>query len=88
MLSRLRKLEEAVIEESKNMPITYDITQDKYYKQGEARGEARGILKTKIDTALTMLKAGKYLVSEIAVITGLSKKKVEELTHLSSYTKE
>jgi predicted transposase YdaD len=45
-LSRLRNLEEKLIQIIEDMPITYDITKDGFYirgsKEGEARGEARG----------------------------------------------
>ena len=70
VLSRLRNLNEKIVENISIMPITIDIEKDYLYKQGleqgleqgekkgKLEGEQIGEAKTKHDAAINMLKMG------------------------------
>ena len=69
-LLRGRSLQQKIIEEEQNMPVTIDIREDIRYQQGEEQAN--------IKTALKMLQNG-VNISIIENYTGLDTKKLEEL---------
>jgi len=92
MLSRLRKLEEIMTQEVKNMPIRYNVKTDYLYKMGKAEGELEGVKKgmqegmqkNQITIAQNLLSShpfSKGLLSfeDIASACGLSLEQVKAL---------
>lgn len=79
LLSRLRKLEDTTIKILSTMPITYDITTDYLYKQGEIKGIKEGIQKErqrfqkeKIKGIQLLLKIGQLTNNQIAEAMNVS----------------
>jgi hypothetical protein len=84
ILSNLRKLQPLVTKFIKRMPLTIDISEDKFLNEicdafearGEARGEAKGRAEGKIEgkaeAAKGMLESGRFSVEEIADLLKVS----------------
>ncbi len=70
ILSRLRNLDEAIENQIKDMPITYDITTDRLYNKGIEQGIEQGIEKNRNQIILNALKKKKLTVEEIADLAG------------------
>lgn len=88
ILSRLRNLQEETTQIADTMPISYDITQDVRYKQGEKAGEARGMESGMERKALALAesllrsdlyKNGVIDQAYIAELTGCSLERIAEM---------
>lgn len=81
-LSRLRNLSEVTQQILQNMPITYDIKKDAFYKEGREEGvkegKQEGKLEEKKDTVLRMKEAG-FSTTDIIKVTGLTQTQIEQL---------
>ena len=85
-LSRLRNLSEVTQQILQNMPITYDIKKDAFYKEGlqegimkgRQEGVKEGKLEEKKDIALRMKEAG-FSTADIIKVTGLTQTQIEQL---------
>lgn len=86
MLSVLRNLQETVLKQEKDMPITLDITKDLRYqeglgkgkKQGREQGIEQGIEMGIENTVKKMLLKG-FDTDTIQEVSNLSKSKIEEI---------
>ena len=80
ILSNLRKLQPLVTKFVKRMPLTIDISQDKFLNEicdvfetrGEARGEARGKAEGKAEAVRDILESGRFSVEEVADLLKVS----------------
>ena len=94
ILSRLRNLEEVVIQKSKDMPITYDIKKDYLYRQGRKDGIEKGIEKgikkgiekerlqqekERKEQITKMLQSGILSISQIAEFTSTPETEVKKI---------
>lgn len=85
VLSRLRNLEEVVIQKTKNMPITYDYKKDYLYKEGKKEGRKEGIEKEK----QKMIREKQKMIKEMLRITDLSATQIAKIASVSvSYVEE
>ncbi|HAS39149.1 MAG TPA: hypothetical protein DCS93_01660 [Microscillaceae bacterium] len=75
---RLRNFSHIIQEILENMDIVYNVKEDAFYQQGEAKGEAKGRLAEKKAQALKM-KQKNYPIEEIVDITGLTREQIEQL---------
>ena len=74
-LARLRNLTPITQQTLNDMAITYDITKDALYLQGEQKGIQKGVLQT----ATNMKKAG-FSVEDIIKATGLTKEQIDKIS--------
>ena len=91
ILSRLRKLESETIKQVENMPITYDIKNDYWYKEGRQEGKEEGKQEGKQEgrqegkqekereIILKMLQSGSFSEKEVAGFVGVPVTYVEQL---------
>ncbi|MCW5924834.1 MAG: hypothetical protein KIS77_21120 [Saprospiraceae bacterium] len=68
ILSRLRKLDAATLNEFKAMPIQYDIHSDTLYLEGIEKD----IEKQRHQSVVNLLKLGKLSLEEIAIVTAVT----------------
>jgi hypothetical protein len=73
-LLRGKNIQEQVVKEEQNMPVTIDITQDLRYRQGEESGMEKGMEKT----AVIMLKEG-LGIAVTHKVTGLEMQFLEKI---------
>ena len=74
-LARLRNLTPITQQTLNDMAITYDITKDALYLQGEQKGIQKGVLQT----ATNMKKAG-FSNEDIIKATGLTKEQIDKIS--------
>ena len=75
ILANLRNLREEIYQQIKTMPITYDITKDFLYQEGEQIGEQ----KEKKETIVRMLRSGQLTVAQIAQFADVSEAFVNQV---------
>ena len=88
VISKLRSLQEETTLQSEQMALTYNLTEDIRYKQGEEqgieKGEKKGRELTRIETLRKMLLSKPFLANlityeDIAEVTGFSLEEVEAM---------
>ena len=66
ILSRLRKLERETLKQAEEMPITYDIKKDYWYREGKQEGRQEGKQEKEREVIIKMLKSGTFSEEQIA----------------------
>lgn len=73
VIGQLRKLDETIKKEAKNMPIIIDITENAVYKEGLLEGKQKGLLEGKKETIIKLYKNENWSVEKIADTLGFDK---------------
>jgi hypothetical protein len=79
LLSRLRKIEDLTTKIAQEMPITYDIETDALYRQGEIKGEIKGIEKARLETATNLIENTDFSDEKIAFLASVDVAIVKKL---------